>query len=107
MWSLDNGACVRIMRGHTDHVMALTVLGDGRLASVSNDRSIRVWNMTSGECEASVSKQTFSVFSFYGAKNIRRLPWVPQLAKTLTSRGDLWYVFLINKQLQNTICILF
>ena len=35
--------------GHTDWVRSLVVLPDGRLASASDDKTIRLWNTTTGE----------------------------------------------------------
>ena len=39
------------LEGHSAAVTALAVLGDGRLASGSDDNSIRLWDSASGVCE--------------------------------------------------------
>lgn len=49
---LDNNSLViwypnlpeKILKGHTDNINCLTVLPDGRIASGSNDKTIRIWN---------------------------------------------------------------
>jgi WD40 repeat protein len=45
---LGQKALLRTLIGHTGPVYALAVLGDGRLASSSEDKSIRIWNPASG-----------------------------------------------------------
>ena len=49
VWDVESGA-VRVLKGHTDSVEALTVLPDGRLASASHDHTIRLWDVAS-RCE--------------------------------------------------------
>ena len=41
--------CVATLEGHTDKVYSVCSLGDGRLASGSNDRTVRVWAATALE----------------------------------------------------------
>ena len=41
--------------GHTDAVLALAALPDGRLASASTDRTLRLWNVAICECTATLS----------------------------------------------------
>ncbi len=51
LWDPTTGACERVFEGHQDSVMALAVLGEGRLASGSADKTIRLWDPASGACE--------------------------------------------------------
>lgn len=44
------GAAVQTLVGHTDIVNCLIKLPDGRLASGCEDRTIRIWNIGTGEC---------------------------------------------------------
>ncbi|MFK4448987.1 WD40 repeat protein [Caballeronia udeis] len=54
-------ALVRTLAGHTGSVSALAVLADGRLASGSSDRTIRLWNPAKGVSEATLEGHTGSV----------------------------------------------
>ena len=38
-------------RGHRLSVTALAILPDGRLVSGSDDKTIKIWSLPSGECE--------------------------------------------------------
>jgi WD40 repeat protein len=43
------GPLVRILEGHSDWVRAVAVLPDGHVVSASDDRSLRVWDIASGQ----------------------------------------------------------
>jgi WD40 repeat protein len=45
--------------GHAGCVNALTVLPDGRMASGSDDRSVRVWDAWTGACLATLAHSTW------------------------------------------------
>ena len=50
LWNLQLGKRQRSLRGHTDWVTALAFSPDGStLASSSLDRTIKLWNLTTGE----------------------------------------------------------
>ncbi|MDO8954726.1 MAG: protein kinase [Gammaproteobacteria bacterium] len=51
------------LSGHMDRVRSLIKLSDGRLASGSEDDTIRLWNVSSGECEATLLGHEYGVFS--------------------------------------------
>lgn len=51
LWTPDSGDCVRLA-GHTRGVLSAVVLPDCRLASGSADGDIRIWNLSTGSCEA-------------------------------------------------------
>lgn len=38
------------LTGHNDSVLCLLQLRDGRLASASGDKSIKLWNLITNEC---------------------------------------------------------
>jgi WD40 repeat protein len=54
-------ALLRTLEGHTEPVTAFTVLADGRLASGSDDQTIRLWNPTSGVCESTLKGHTKAI----------------------------------------------
>lgn len=44
-------ACFRLLRGHTETLLGLALSGDGKLVvSASEDQTLRVWDVPSGEC---------------------------------------------------------
>ena len=50
---LETADCVRTLRGHTESVLAVAVLPDGKRAiSVSRDKTLKVWNLETGLCLA-------------------------------------------------------
>lgn len=55
------GKCTKVLRGHTDDVTALAVLSDRKLASGSNDQTVRIWDR--GECVLILKGHTKGVTS--------------------------------------------
>jgi WD40 repeat protein len=51
------------LSGHAKEVYSLTILPDGRLASGSEDNTIKLWNVKTGACEAMLSGHTSAVMS--------------------------------------------
>jgi WD40 repeat protein len=50
---LSSGQTIRTLEGHTDWIFAVAVTPDGRRAvSVSKDRTLRLWDLESGEAIA-------------------------------------------------------
>jgi len=51
VWDLETGICLRVVQGHSDTVMSVSVSPDGRRAvSASLDKTLRVWDLETGEC---------------------------------------------------------
>lgn len=53
----------RMLEGHSDEVRALALLTDGRLASGSEDSTIRLWHPVSGLCETTLEGHTDAVIA--------------------------------------------
>ena len=53
----------RTLEGHTDYVNALAALPGGKLASGSHDRTIRIWDVATGECVCTLKGHAGSVFA--------------------------------------------
>jgi hypothetical protein len=43
-------ACLMVLRGHTGKVWGVAVTSDGRAVSVSDDGTVRVWDLSAGAC---------------------------------------------------------
>ena len=43
LWDPQKQACLAVLRGHGDTVIALALLEDGRLVSCGCDATLRVW----------------------------------------------------------------
>ena len=50
------------LKGHSKDVNYLTLLKDGRLASSSDDETIRIWNLTTGQTVRILSGHTTPVY---------------------------------------------
>ncbi len=59
--SKRGGEVVKSLRGHETEVTCVEPLTDGRLASASEDNTIRIWNVEEGECEAILQGHTSAV----------------------------------------------
>jgi WD40 repeat protein len=50
LWNTESGECLGALEGHEDLVDSISVFGEGRLASGSRDKTIRIWDVGTGEC---------------------------------------------------------
>lgn len=51
LWSVENGACLKTLNGHSYFVTSVVFSPDGQyIASGSNDYTIKFWCVKSGEC---------------------------------------------------------
>ena len=59
IWNTVTGVCDRklcstkagLLGGHSDWVRSVIALSDGRLVSCSDDKTLRLWNVMTGDCE--------------------------------------------------------
>ena len=42
--------CIRTLTGHARYILSLVYLPDGLLASGSDDKTIKIWNIETGMC---------------------------------------------------------
>ena len=50
-YDLNSGEFVKSLVGHTDSVQCVDMLSDGRIVSASWDKTIKIWNLNSGQCK--------------------------------------------------------
>ncbi|GAA5868266.1 hypothetical protein JCM1840_005619 [Sporobolomyces johnsonii] len=65
LWSLLTGNCVKVLNGHDSFVYSLAAVPDhlgGGLISGGEDRTVRVWRATDGECEQTIVVPAVSVW---------------------------------------------
>ncbi len=53
----------KTLQGHSSTVFALTLLGDGRLASGSGDKSIKLWDVKTGQCVQTLQGHSSYVYA--------------------------------------------
>ncbi|KAF2678923.1 WD40 repeat-like protein, partial [Lentithecium fluviatile CBS 122367] len=51
VWDASSGECLQTLKGHSDGVNSVAFSHDSaRVASASDDRTVKVWDASSGEC---------------------------------------------------------
>ncbi|CAL1542800.1 unnamed protein product [Lymnaea stagnalis] len=55
-WSLKDGECLKILRGHQDTVMVIVVHGDV-VATGAKDNHCKIWNLQTGKCQKTFKHQ--------------------------------------------------
>lgn len=64
LWSLRTMACERTFEGHSNSVLKVAVLSEGRqVASAAGDGLIKVWDAQSGECSCTLDNHEDKVWS--------------------------------------------
>ena len=43
IWNLDSGLCVKTLAGHTSAIWSLAIISNEKIASCSEDKTIRIW----------------------------------------------------------------
>ena len=87
IWDLANGQLLQDMRGHTQQINDLAFSPDGnRIASVSNDNSLRIWNVKYGTLETTEAESK---------ENLLALAYSPDGKKIVTTEDwggkiDMW-----------------
>ena len=63
IWNVENGVCVKILKGHSNAIRRLHVLESGELVSCSEDKTIKLWNVETGDCILTLLGHNNSVLS--------------------------------------------
>jgi WD40 repeat protein len=64
VWDLEQGTLLRTLEGHTDWVLAVVVMPDGRRAvSASGDKTLKIWDLESGTLLRTLEGHTHNVNS--------------------------------------------
>ena len=61
IWNPINGTLKRTWNGHTENILARTVLQNGDLASGSADRTMKIWNPNNGTFKRTFNGHTVFV----------------------------------------------
>ena len=58
LWDVVLGDADNVLEGHTDEVTDVIQISDGRLASCSADKSLRIWNVPRTKVRENVKGRT-------------------------------------------------
>ncbi len=112
IYNINDGNLVSSLKGHTSYVWDLVQISADLLASSSDDKTVRIWDLTTNKCKFILTGHTWGV---YGLKQITSNILASgsdddtiklwdlisgQLIRTLTGHtGPIWYsVDLLNSQ---------
>jgi WD40 repeat protein len=57
---MDTNTTEITLKGHAEYISGIIQLEDGRICSCSDDKTIKVWSIESGQCELSIEGYTDS-----------------------------------------------
>jgi len=63
IWSLETGACLFTLEGHTS-LVGLLDLRDERLVSAAADSTLRIWDPENGQCKSTLTAHTGAITCF-------------------------------------------
>jgi len=63
VWSLETGACLFNLEGHTS-LVGLLDLSHQRLVSAAADSTLRIWDPENGQCKSTLSAHTGAITCF-------------------------------------------
>lgn len=61
IWNWENGTLVKNMTGHTGDINCMKLLSDGRLATGSNDYTIKIWNLNTYSIDATINVEACNI----------------------------------------------
>ena len=61
LWNLKTGTCSKTFEGHDEFVNCIELLTNNRIASGSNDKTVKVWSIRTGNCLATLTDHTMGV----------------------------------------------
>ena len=70
IWDLFTGSLIRQLKGHVNDVLALCVLGDGKIVSGSRDKSIIIWKPNKHGDHVQSGSEKRTIFSERSTENI-------------------------------------
>jgi len=60
VWNLSDNSYIFALNGHTGSISCIKLSSDGSIFSGSEDKTVKIWNIQSGECLLTI-KETFEV----------------------------------------------
>lgn len=68
-FSKDKFTCIKTLEGHTRCINRLSVLNDKTLVSAADDSTVKIWDVDSGECKATLCGHSDKVYALLVVNN--------------------------------------